>query len=233
MIPIKGLQKTSLIDFEPYTACVVFLGGCNFRCSYCHNPDLVLNHSSIDNISKDEFFSFLDSRKKWLDGVCITGGEPCLYKDLPKFISKIKEKGFLVKLDTNGTNPNMLQELIDKKLVDYVAMDIKTDLNSYPSVVGEGLVFIDDIKNSIKIIRESGIKHEFRTTCVPGLVGKENISKIGSFLKGSEKYVLQNFREKNDMIENRFKNIKPYTKSDLLDFKKEIEDCFKEIVVKD
>lgn len=231
MVLIKGLNKTCLIDFEPYTSCVVFLGGCNFRCGYCHNPELVLGFKNIPTIPEEEFFSFLDSRKKWLDGVVISGGEPTIHKDLCSFIAKIKEKSFLVKLDTNGSNPLMIQELIDKKLVDYIAMDFKTSLDEYESVACVA-VDIDSIKKSVLIIKNSGVLHEFRTTVVPGLVGKENLIKIGQFLNGSKKYVIQNFREKADMIENRLKNIKPYKKEELIAMKDAVKPYFGEVKIR-
>jgi len=231
MIPIKGLQKTSLIDFEPYTACVVFLGGCNFRCGYCHNPELVLNFKELPVISEAEFFSFLDSRKKWLDGVCITGGEPCLYDGLVEFISKIKEKGFKVKLDTNGSRPGILKELIEKKLIDYIAMDVKTKPENYNEVCGVR-VNLEKIKKSISLIKESDINYEFRTTVIPGFITKEDIVEVGKLLKGSKKYIIQNFNPKNDMIENRFKNVQPYKKEKLEEMKESVKNSFKEILVR-
>ncbi len=231
MVLVKGLQKLSLIDFEPHTVATVFVGGCNFRCGYCHNPDLVLHFKKLKTIKEDELLSFLEKRKKWLDGVCITGGEPTLYTDLPFFISKIKNKGFLVKLDTNGYNPLMIKRLIDGKLLDYIAMDVKTSLDDYENVVGVK-VDINQIKKSIELIKNSGIDYEFRTTVVPGLITKENIMKIGKLLKGSKRYVLQNFRSNRDMIENRFKNIKPYKKEEIEDMRKSINGFFKEVLIK-
>jgi pyruvate formate lyase activating enzyme len=231
MVLIKGLNKTCLIDFQPYTSCVVFLGGCNFRCGYCHNPDLVLHFNNIPTISEDEFFSFLDSRKKWLDGVVISGGEPTIHKDLVSFIAKIKEKGYLVKLDTNGSNPAVISELIDKKLVDYIATDIKTSLGDYNNVCGVD-VDIKKIRESIEIIKNSSVDHEFRTTFIPGIVTRENAIKIGETLKGTRKYVIQNFREKADMIEARFKNLKPYSKEELEEIKKAVKDCFGEVKIR-
>ncbi len=231
MVLIKGLQKLSLIDFEPHTVATVFVGGCNFRCGFCHNPDLVLHFKDLKTIKEEEVLSFLEKRKKWLDGVCITGGEPTLYTDLPFFISKIKEKSFLVKLDTNGYNPAMIKRLIDGKLLDYIAMDIKTSLDDYETVVCVK-VDINQIKKSIELIKNSGIDYEFRTTVVPGLITKENIMKIGKLLNGSKKYVLQNFRPNRDMIENRFKNIKPYSQKEIEDMKKGIKDFFREVLVK-
>ncbi len=232
MVLVKGLQKLSLIDFEPYSVATIFMAGCNFRCGFCHNPDLVLHFNEIKTIKEEELFSFLEKRKEWLDGVCITGGEPTLYTDLPFFISKIKNKGFLVKLDTNGYNPNMVKRLIEKKLIDYIAMDVKTSLDNYENVVGVK-VDINKIKKSIELIKNSGIDYEFRTTVVPGLITKDNVIKIANLLKGSKRYVLQNFRSKKDMIENRFKNIKPYKQTEIDDMKKRIKDSFKEVLIKD
>ena len=231
MVLIKGLNKTCLIDYEPYTSCVVFLGGCNFRCGYCHNPDLVLRFHEIATIPETELFSFLEARKKWLDGVVITGGEPTLNKDLPDLILKIKNMGYLVKLDTNGSNPSMISELIDRKLIDYVAMDFKTSLDEYSNVCGVN-VDIDEIKKSVSVIQNSRVDYEFRTTLVPGLVGKENIIKIGQFLNGSKRYVLQNFREKADMIEARFKNLKPYKQEEMLAMKESVKPYFDEVKIR-
>jgi len=231
MVLIKGIQKTCLVDFEPYTSCVLFFGGCNFRCGYCHNPELVLNFNSIKTIEEEEIFSFLESRKNWIDGIVITGGEPTLYKDLPEFIDKIKKMGFLVKLDTNGSNPEMVKNLIEKKLVDYIAMDIKTSPENYGIVTGVN-IDIEKIKSSADIIKNSEVEHEFRTTIVPGLVTKEDLIKIGEWLKGSKKYVIQNFREKADMIENRFKNISPHKKEELDEIREKMLKFFKEVVVK-
>ena len=231
MVTIKGLQKTCLVDYEPYTACVVFLAGCNFRCGYCHNPDLVLNFKEIDTIKEEEFFSFLDSRKQWIDGVVISGGEPCAYKDLPSFISKIKDMGFLVKLDTNGSNPIQLKELLDKKLLDRVAMDIKTSLDDYNAVIGFE-INTAKIERSINLIKDSGIEYDFRTTVVPGLITKDNVVKIGKLLKGSKLYTIQNFREKADMIETRFKNVKPYSTKELNEMKDSVSEYFDEVVIK-
>jgi pyruvate formate lyase activating enzyme len=231
MVTIKGLQKTCLIDFEPYTSCVVFLGGCNFRCGYCHNPSLVLKPNDVETIKEEEFFSFLDSRKKWLDGVVISGGEPCVYKDLVPFIAKIKEKGFLVKLDTNGSNPILLKELLDKKLIDCVAMDIKTSLDEYSGVIGFEMN-IDKIKHSIDLIKNSEIEYNFRTTVVPGLVTLKEVVKIGKLLKGAKKYTIQNFNPKGDMIETRFKNVKSYTQEELLEIKEAVSSYFDEVVIR-
>jgi len=230
-VPIKGWQKNSLINYSPYTVSVIFLGGCNFRCGYCHNPDLVLNFNKIPDIDVNEIISYLEGKKQWIDGVCITGGEPTLYKDLPLFISELKKIGMKVKIDTNGTNPLMIKELIDAKLVDYIAMDIKTALEEYEKVA---VVSVDKekIKESVNLIKDSGIDYEFRCTVIPGLVGKKEIFLIAKWLKGSKKFVIQNFRSDRGLVDERFKDVKPYPKEDLNEFAKEIKSYFTKVEVK-
>ena len=190
---IAGLQKSSLLDYPEKIAAIVFTQGCNFRCGYCHNPELL----SIDNkkepfISEDEFFNFLEKRKGKLDGVVITGGEPCLQKDLEDFIYKIKEMGFLVKLDTNGSFPNKIQTLLDKKLLDYVAMDIKAPLNKYHKITAS-LINQDNILKSINLIINSGIDYEFRTTVVASQLDFQDFENIAQLIKGAKRYYLQKF----------------------------------------
>jgi len=214
-LEIKGLQKTSLIDYSPYTSCVVFLAGCDFRCPFCQNPDLVLNPEKLDTIKKEDFFEFLKKRKKWLDGVCITGGEPTLYKELPEFIKKIKDLGYKVKLDTNGSNPDMLKELV--KLADYVAMDIKSSLEKYDESAGVK-VDIEKIKKSVEIIKNSGIDWEFRMTVVPALHSQEDFEKIGKWLKGAKRFFLQQFSNKI-CLDKSFEKITPFSKEDMEEFK--------------
>ena len=232
MVAIKGWQKNSLIDYSPYTASVIFLGGCNFRCSYCHNPDLVLNFNKIPDIDVNEVINYLKSKKNWIDGVCITGGEPCLYKDLPLFISKLKEIGMKIKLDTNGANPLMIKELIDSKLVDYIAMDIKNSLEDYEKVA---VVHVDKekIKESVNLIRNSGIDYSFRTTVIPGLVGKKEIFLIGKWLNGSKKFVIQNFRSDRGLIDDKLKGVKPYSKEDLNEMASAIKPFFEKVEVRE
>jgi len=216
-LPIKGLQKTSLIDYSPYTSCVVFVSGCNFRCGFCQNPDLLVEVSKMPSISEKELFSFLEKRKKWLDGVCITGGEPCLYDELLGFVKEVKDFGYKVKLDTNGTNPAMLKELIDGGLVDYIAMDIKGSLDRYDEASG---VSVDKgkIKESVKLLMDSGVEHEFRMTCVPGLVVKDDFVKIGEWLKGANKFFIQQFRNKT-CLDTSFEKIEPFSSDELEEFK--------------
>ena len=228
---IKGLQKTSLIDFPPYLASVIFTGGCSFRCGFCHNPDLVLHFDKLKTISEEEVFEYLEEKKNWIDGVVITGGEPTLQKDLVEFMSRIKSMGLLLKLDTNGSNPDMLKEIIDKKIVDYIAMDVKTRLEDYEKVVGVK-VDVDKIKRSILLIRDSGIDYEFRTTVIPGIIGKEEVASIGELLKGSKKYVLQNFRNSAGLIDEKFKEINPYSEKELEELKNVVADKFETVEIR-
>lgn len=192
---IGGLQKNSLIDYPEKIACIVFLTGCNFRCRFCHNPELVLPKliKKQPHIKEYIFFNFLKSRKKLLDGIVITGGEPTIHSGLSGFLKKIKKLGFLIKLDTNGTSPEVLKDLINAELIDYIAMDVKSSLNKekYSQIVGM-VVNIKNIKKSIEIIKNSKIEHEFRTTVVPSIHTPKDIIEIVKFVTPS-KYFLQNF----------------------------------------
>ncbi|MBU4502169.1 MAG: anaerobic ribonucleoside-triphosphate reductase activating protein [Nanoarchaeota archaeon] len=211
---IRGFQKTSLIDYPGNISSIIFISGCNFKCPFCYNPEIVNDEG--EEISQAFIFEFLDKRKKVLDGVCITGGEPTMHKELPVLIKKIKGKGFKVKLDTNGTNPEMLKELVDKKLVDYIAMDIKSDFENYDEVSGMK-VDIGKIKKSIKIIKESNVDYEFRTTLVKEFHDKESIIKICKEIQGS-RYFLQNFFNAPKLLSE--KNFTPFNKKELEEIKK-------------
>lgn len=224
-ILIKGLQRVSLIEYPGKIVSIVFVGNCNFSCHYCYNPDLVKDYDKIPTIPEEEIINFMKKRKGLLDGICITGGEPTIYPDLPKFIKKIKNLGFLVKLDTNGTNPDILKDLIDQKLIDYVAMDIKASLSKYEKVTGTK-VNLDNIQKSVNIIRKSGIDYEFRTTVVPKFFKKKDALDISEWLKGSERYFLQQFRPEKTLNED-FKNLKPYPKEKLELFTDMIKPHFK------
>lgn len=188
---IKGLQKLTLIDYPGKVACTLFTFGCNFRCPFCHNPELVVDDGSPP-ILEEEILHFLSERKGFLDGVCITGGEPTLHKDLPDFIGKIKKMGYSVKLDTNGTNPDMLKLLIREKLVDYIAMDVKAPLEKYESVVRVN-VDASKIAESVEIVKAFP-EHEFRTTVVPELLTREDILAITGWLKGARRFFIQQFK---------------------------------------
>ena len=220
---IGGLQKFSLLDYPDKISAIIFTQGCNFRCQFCYNPMLVwpikagklkyahaIEQQKVHpEIKEDDFFVFLRSRIGKLDAVAITGGEPCLQKDLPEFIAKIKKIGFLVKLDTNGNYPEILAGLIRKKLVDYMAMDLKAPAEKYELVAGPKADF-DRIKKSVKIIRQSGLPYEFRTTVAPGLLNKDDIEKMGKIIKGADKWYLQNFKSGVDLVNQALKGRVPY-----------------------
>lgn len=193
---IAGFQKLTLIDYPGKLATTVFTVGCSFRCPFCHNPELVLASRNSQPVSKQEkeFFKFLKSRKGKLDGVCITGGEPTIQPDIIEFIKKIKKMGYTVKLDTNGTRPDVLRKVIREKLVDFIAMDIKNHPGKYNKTTatkGD----IERIKLSVELIRNSGIDYEFRTTVVPGLHVEKDFEKIAKWLKGAKAYWLQRYRQ--------------------------------------
>lgn len=197
---ICGFQKTTLLDYPEHLAATIFLGGCNFRCPFCHNADLVLHPELSDTFSEEEIVSFLKQRKNVLQGVCITGGEPTLSPDLPQFLSIIKELGYLIKLDTNGSNPKMVKQLYHDRLIDYVAMDIKSGSSDYATTCGlpdMSSQMLSNIKESIRfLIHEtdaSRLQYEFRTTCVAGLHTKEAFREIGELISGAEKYYIQFF----------------------------------------
>ena len=229
---IGGLQKLTLIDFPGKPAATVFLIGCNFRCPFCQNPELVDPEKSKKQpvISQREFFKFLDSRKDFLEGVCITGGEPTIHKDLFNFIKKIKQKGFLVKLDTNGSNPEMLEELLDNKLLDFVAMDIKSSPFNYNKTTGKK-IDLAKIKKSIELIKNKGIDYEFRITVVPNLVKKKDIEEIAKWLKGIKKFALQQFQNQK-VLNPSFEKIKPYSDKIFKDFEKILKKHIKDIEVR-
>ncbi len=214
---IGGLEKLTLIDYPGKLSAIVFTQGCNFRCRYCYNPMLVLPSSDgkryhnpgeeekgRNQLSEDGLFDFLKKRQGKLEGVVITGGEPTLHPDLPEFIKKIRDLGYVVKLDTNGSNPDMLRYVLQNKLVDYLAMDLKSDEDNYKRTVGADIDF-KKIEESAKIIIGSGLPHEFRTTCVPGFHNEQIIANMSEIIKGAQKWFLQNFKSDTDLIENSLK----------------------------
>ena len=196
---IQGLQKLTLLDYPGRLAATVFLGGCNFRCPFCHNASLVLGRRE-ENISEDELFAFLEGRRGKLTGVCVTGGEPTLYKELPTFIKKIKDMGYSVKLDTNGTNPNMLIALVEDGLIDYVAMDIKNSKEKYPLTAGVADLDIAPIEKSVEYLLSGAVEYELRTTVVREYHTAADFEKIGEWIKGARAYFLQNFKDSGDLI---------------------------------
>ena len=198
---IKGFAKLTLLDYPGKVACTVFTGGCNFRCPFCHNASLATRPGEVDSIPEEEVFSLLRKRKGILDGVCITGGEPLLYGDeLKEFIIKIKELGYAVKLDTNGSFPERLKELIDARLIDKVAMDIKSSPDGYGKTAGLENFDMSPILTSIDLLKNSGIDYEFRTTVVKELHSAEDFEKIGKLIEGAKEYYLQSFVDSGDLI---------------------------------
>ena len=198
---IKGLQKTTLLDFPSKVACTVFTGGCNFRCPFCHNASLVTRMDNEYVISEDALFDYLKKRSGILDGVCVTGGEPLLQNDIADFCKRIKDLGLLVKLDTNGSKPEKLHELISLGLIDYIAMDIKNSKRLYPVTCG-GVDLLKEAEESVSLIMSSGIPYEFRTTVVRELHNAESIKELCSWISGARKYYLQSFKDSGDLIEN-------------------------------
>jgi pyruvate formate lyase activating enzyme len=201
---IGGLQKTSLIDFPGKVSCVCFVSGCNFRCPYCHNPDLV-HHPGKAWVDESSFFAFIRERQGFLDGVVISGGEPTLQNDLPVFVNRIRREGYAVKLDTNGSRPRMIRELVEKGLLDYIAMDIKTDPSLYPLYMQRD-IDPEHIRGSVKLIMASGVPYEFRTTCVRPIVVAETVETIGRLIQGCFLYVLQQFSQTRVLQPDFFKN---------------------------
>ena len=193
---IHGLQKMTLLDFPGRVACTVFLGGCDLQCPFCHNYELATGKVP-PVMEEDELLAFLAKRKGLLDGVAITGGEPCLHRDLPDLMARIRELGYAVKLDTNGTHPDMLREILARGLADYVAMDIKNSPAKYALTSGMESVFVGAIRESVRILMDSGIDYEFRTTVVDELHEAEDFEEIGKWIKGAKRYFLQCFTDRD------------------------------------
>ncbi|MDP2709291.1 MAG: anaerobic ribonucleoside-triphosphate reductase activating protein [bacterium] len=222
---IGGLQKFSLLDYPGKVSAIVFTQGCNFRCQFCYNPMLVWpiqvgkskyaqgqsqeRQKDHPVIKEDDLFVFLKSRLGKLDAVVITGGEPCLQKDLSEFINKIKNLGFLIKLDTNGGYPEALEKLLGEKLIDYIAMDLKATPDKYGKVTGVEADF-NKIKKSVKIIMRAGLPYEFRTTVVPGFLNQDDIAAMGKIIKGANKWYLQNFKSNLELVGRDLEGRVPY-----------------------
>lgn len=219
-----GFEKCTLIDYPGKMACMVYTIGCNFRCPYCHNPELV-DETVAATVSEEEVLTFLDTRRGLLDGVVITGGEPTIHKDLIPFIEKVKAKGFLVKLDSNGTSPQVLKDLVSKQLVDYIAMDIKAPLSKYSQTVARPVNQMA-IQESIDFLKTNTVPYEFRTTVVKSILSEEDVEMIGVEISGADRYFLQAFvptkilnpqlRKKvsysNEEMTSLLERIRPYVK---------------------
>ncbi|HJB28986.1 MAG TPA: anaerobic ribonucleoside-triphosphate reductase activating protein [Candidatus Blautia faecavium] len=198
---ICGLNKTTLLDYPGKVAASIFTGGCNFRCPFCQNSSLVLSPDQEPELSQEEILNFLKKRQGILDGVCITGGEPTLHKELFDFLKKIKELQYSIKLDTNGSNPAVVKELVKEGLIDKVAMDIKACPENYPNLCGLSQVNLKSIENTVEFLMTGEIDYEFRTTAVKELHTKQDFIEIGQWLKGAKAYFLQAYRDSEEVLQ--------------------------------
>jgi pyruvate formate lyase activating enzyme len=216
MIQVKGFIGTSFIDWDGKISSVIFLAGCNFRCPFCQNFILIENPSSLETVPLQTILEDLEKKRNWIDGIVITGGEPTLYPEFPDFVKNFKKEGFLVKLDTNGSKPEMLQALLKEGLVDYVAMDIKAPLSKYDEACGLK-VDTQAIKESINLLLKveiEGFDYEFRTTLVPNLLMPEDIEEIAKLIKGAKRFVLQQFVPEHAWKED-FRKVKPFDQTQI------------------
>lgn len=197
---IYGYQKTTLLDYPGHVAATIFTGGCNFRCPFCHNCDLITNSSGSDCISEEEIFTFLNKRKNVLSGICITGGEPTLQSDLVDFIQKVRILGYKIKLDTNGYRPEIIAELLNLNLLDYIAMDIKAGYSNYSTVSGVSNLLMKNIEQSISLIENSGISYEFRTTVVKDLHKETDFQEIVNMISPKSPYFIQSFKDSGNIL---------------------------------
>lgn len=227
MVEIKGLEPFASKDFPGHISATVFLGGCNFRCPYCHNSQLVLDPQSIPTFPVDYLLSFLDTRKDWLEGICVTGGEPLMHPELDVFLSVLRDRRLLIKLDTNGSFPVRLEALLKAKLVDFVAMDIKAPLDRYPQVARVD-VDLRAIERSVDLIRNSNVPAMFRTTVVPGLVGREELKEIGGWLKGVDLFQIQPFSPENT-LDPSFEKRETFSREELELMVEDLNPLFKEV----
>jgi len=221
---IKGFQKTTFIDYPDKVAALVFTGGCNFRCPFCHNGGLVLSPNNYPTTLPETVYQHLEKRKGMIDGLVITGGEPTLMTGLKEFVQNVKAMGVSVKLDTNGTNPQVLKDLLDSNLLDYIAMDIKHDFTKYMSVIGPSHVEINDLKKSITLIIDSGVDHEFRTTVIKGIHDGADISTMAHQVKGANNYILQQYvKTEGELMPNTFRS---FTSEELQAFIDNMDDDY-------
>ncbi len=227
---IKGFIKNSFVDYPGKVAATVFTGGCNFSCPFCHNGELVKSPGKIKSIETWKIIDFLEKRKGLIDGLVITGGEPTLWPGLRDFIVKIKSMGFSVKLDSNGYEPLVLEKLLQEGIIDYIAMDIKNSPEKYAQTAGLKTLDISRIIKSIQLIKESGISYEFRTTVMKEFHSKEDLIKIGEWLKGSEKYVLQNYNPKEGQVEDKI--FTPFSKEELSEYKSLLSDYIQKVEIR-
>lgn len=230
-IEIKGIVESSLLDWDKKIVTTIYLPKCNFRCPFCHNWELIETPEKFNTITLPQLDRHLRSNQDFLDGVCITGGEPTIYKSLTDLIEHIRIMGLKVKLDTNGTNPSLLKELIDDQLVDYIAMDVKGPIDERYNKLSGISVNLKKIEESIDIIKSSSIEYEFRTTIVPTLLTDQDVYDICSSLSGAKKYAVQQYVP-NHARDEQLRNIKPFDNEVLQHIKKEIESNFTQVVLR-
>lgn len=225
---ISGMKKLTLVDYPGQVACIIFTQGCNFRCPFCHNSSLVKSMNSLNELNEEVIFDYLDKRKGLIDGICISGGEPLLQKDIDLFITKIKNRGFKVKLDTNGSKPDVLKRLLDKNLLDYVAMDVKNTFLKYNNTIDKD-IDISCIKESIGVLKRSSIDFEFRTTIVKELHDIKDIEMILEYLGSDVKYYIQNYRDCDTVLK---KGLSGFSDEELLEIKEKLERKYPKLVIR-
>ena len=217
---IRGLQKTTLLDYPGHVASTIFTAGCNFRCSFCHNGELVLDPGSLEPISEEEVLAHLNKRKTVLDGVCISGGEPTLDPDLISFLAKVRETGLSIKLDTNGYRPEILRKVIDEGLVDYVAMDIKNSPELYAETIGKTAFDLSSVNESLELLKEGRVPYEFRTTVTKNFHNLKSLLEIADWISGCDSYYLQQFVNSGQLIDE---TITGYTDEELKALYREVK----------
>ncbi len=230
---LGGLQKLTLIDYPGKIAATVFTAGCNFRCPFCHNPELVVVVDKFERgfVKESDFFAFLEKRKGKLEGICVTGGEPTVQIDILDFLRKIKNLGFLVKLDSNGTNPEILKKAFSEKLIDFIAMDIKNCLENYEKTCG-AVVNLKNIKKSVELIKNSNVLYEFRTTVVPGIHTVKDFEMIGEWLEGIDSFALQKYRDEGKILDEKLRDRAKGKEIDLVKIEKILQKYFKKVVIR-
>lgn len=228
---IAGFIKTTLLDWDGMVACTVYLAGCNFRCPYCHNKEIVLNADTVDEINEKDVLTYIENNLDFIDGVVVSGGEPLMDGDIGKFLRKLKALKVKVKIDTNGLFPEVLDDLMGAGLVDAVAMDVKSSLNERYNAVAGTSVDLDKIRKSIEIIINSGIDHEFRTTAVPIYVKEDDIKNICTNIKGANRYRIHQFRNRITM-DDTLSVLNPYPESKLMNMAEIAKEYIKDVKVR-
>ncbi len=228
---IRGITETSFLDWDGKVVTVLYTGDCNFKCPFCHNWQLIEEHDEFPEKEWDDIRDFLIEHRDFLDGVCITGGEPTLDEDLEEICRRVKGLGLKVKLDTNGSRPDVLRTLLEKKLIDAMAMDVKMPLDGRYSGASGAEVLLDKLEESIDIIKNSGLEYEFRTTVVPSIHTKKDIADIARMLDGASRYVIQQFIPDNTR-DPALRTVRPYSNTEILEMATEAKKYVKEVVVR-